>query len=173
MNEPAQVVREVADGAREIQRRYAHGHDRPLGSYGLIITAFLGLMAVVGGIVRRRGGPPERLAAADLVLVTVATARLSRTLAKDPIASPLRAPFTRYAGLQGPAELHEEVRGDGLQHAVGELVTCPFCTAEWVAGAFVAGLALAPRATRMIASMLVVKAGSDVLQFAYARLEEG
>lgn len=172
MSESREVVQNVVEGANAIQRRYAHGHDRPLGSYGAIIAVFVASLAAVGSLIRRRGQLPERVSGADLALVTVATARLSRTLAKDPIASPLRAPFTRYEGVQGPGELHEEVRGDGLQHAVGELVTCPFCTAEWVAGAFVAGLALAPRATRLVASMLVAKAGSDVLQFAYARLED-
>jgi hypothetical protein len=38
---------------------------------------------------------------------------------------PDRVPFTAYQGTSGPAELDEEVRGEGVQKAVGELVTCP------------------------------------------------
>jgi uncharacterized protein DUF1360 len=64
------------------------------------------------------------------------------------------------------------VRGTGLRKAVGALITCPFCLAVWVATAFVFGLVLAPRATRLAASVLVAVTGADVLHLAYAALEE-
>ncbi len=41
------------------------------------------------------------------------------------------------------------MRGKGIRHAVGELITCPFCTAQWVATAYAAGLVFAPHATRL------------------------
>src|SRR5205807_1092615 len=78
--------------------------------------------------------------------------KLSRRLAKDPVTSPIRAPFTRATGVSGPAELAEEVQGGGLRRAVGELLTCPFCLDQWVATAFVCGLTVAPRATRLVAA---------------------
>src|SRR5690606_41186876 len=56
------------------------------------------------------------------------THKLSRLLAKDPVTSPIRAPFTRYKGVSGPAELREEPR-----NTVGELLSCPFCIAQWTA----------------------------------------
>ena len=47
--------------------------------------------------------------------------------------SPLRAPFTRYEGTAGPAEVMEEVRSTGgLRHSIGELITCPFCLDVWI-----------------------------------------
>jgi len=58
----------------------------------------------------------------------------------------------------------EEVREHGgVKHAVGELLTCPFCLAQWVGTAFVFGYATAPRATRLAALTMTTVAGSDVL----------
>src|SRR6266516_211954 len=151
---------------------YAQGHERPLGSflvimgaYGAVVTGMAAFLAVSG---RRL---PDRLTWSDLTLLAVATHKLSRQLAKDPVTSPLRAPFTRYAGTSAEAELDEEVRGCGMRKALGELVTCPFCLGQWVATVGVFGLLVAPRPTRAIASIFAVLAGADVLQFAYAKLQ--
>ena len=93
-------------------------------------------------------------------------------LAKDPVTSPLRAPFTTFEGTSGPAELAEEVRANGNKKTIGELVSCPFCIGMWVSTGFTAGYVFAPRATRLAASTLAVLAGSDFLQFAYAYAEQ-
>lgn len=49
---------------------------------------------------------------------------------------------------------------------------CPYCLSLWIAAGFSAGLVVAPRATRWIASVLGAVLGSDVLQIAYKHLEE-
>jgi hypothetical protein len=158
--------------ARE-KEEYEAGSDRPLGSFLTIMGVYLAGVGALGAVLRRRGQVlPERVSATDLALLTVATHKLSRLLAKDPVTSPLRAPFTRFAGTSGPAELSEKVRGTGLRRGVGALVTCPFCLAVWVATAFGFSLVLAPRATRFAASILTAVAGADVLHFAYAALEQ-
>jgi len=64
----------------------------------------------------------------------------------------------------GPAELREEVRGQGGQKTIGELVTCPFCTSVWIATGLTAGLVFAPRGTRLVTAMLSSLAGADLLQ---------
>ena len=61
----------------------------------------------------------------------------------------------------------------GVKHAVGELVTCPFCLAQWVGTAFVFGYVTAPRATRLAALTMTTVAGSDVLQFVYDAIQNG
>jgi hypothetical protein len=62
----------------------------------------------------------------------------------------------------------EEVRGgDGVRHAVGELLSCPFCLAMWTAGGLTAGLVFAPRMTRYAATALTAVTASDFLQLAY------
>lgn len=158
---------------RKEAQAYADGHDRPLGSY-LAVSGAYGV-AVAGAAVFLAvsdRGLPEHFRWADLGLLAVATHKISRLLAKDPVTSPLRVPFTRYSGTSGEAELAEEVRGSALRKAVGELVTCPFCLGQWVATTGVFGLIVAPRPTRAIASTFAVLAGADALQFAYASLEE-
>jgi len=174
VSDTAGLAARVAKGFRHERAAYAHGEDRPLGSY----ASLMGLYAVgVGGLsalVRRSGRQlPDRLSASDLVLVSVATHKLSRLLAKDPVTSPLRAPFTRFKGTTGPAELEEETRGTGPQKAAGELLTCPFCVGQWVATGFVFGLVLSPRATRLVASVFSTLTAADFLQFAYAAVEQG
>jgi hypothetical protein len=92
--------------------------------------------------------------------------------AKDAVTSPLRAPFTQYQGPSGDAELGEEVRGTGLRHSIGELVSCPFCLSVWVATGFAAGLVFAPRFTRLAATTFTAVAVSDALQLGYAAAQQ-
>jgi Protein of unknown function (DUF1360) len=160
----------VGTVAREAEA-YKGGEDRPLGAFAGIMAAY-GAVVGVGGFLARRRGLPERVSVSDLALLTVATHKVSRLLAKDPVTSPLRAPFTRFEGTSGEAELAEEVRGTGARKAMGELVTCPFCLGQWVATAFVFGLVLAPRATRLTAAVFTALTGADFLQLAYAAAEE-
>jgi hypothetical protein len=122
--------------------------------------------------VRRKRLPLPRLGLADILLIGTATHKLSRRVAKDPVTSPLRAPFTRFKGTSGPAELAEEPRGGHTRHAIGELVSCPFCISQWIATGFVFGTVLAPGATRLAASVLASLTVSDSLQFGYAILDQ-
>jgi hypothetical protein len=107
-----------------------------------------------------------------VLLCAGATHRLSRLVAKDPVTSPLRAPFARFEGTTGPAELDEDVRGTGPRKAVGELLTCPFCTGLWIATGLAAGLVFAPRATRLAAGALTSTALADLLHFARVRAQQ-
>jgi hypothetical protein len=160
---------DVVDTLRAVEERYAHGHDRPLAAYGALDATYLALVTAFGLYVRRRRLPlPARVGLLDVALIGVATHRLARTIAKDSVTSPIRAPFTRYQGVSGPAELQETVEADGLGHAVGELLTCPFCLGQWVATAFMAGLVTAPRATRVVTAGFSSLALADFLQFAYS-----
>jgi hypothetical protein len=170
--EPSGLERARTIAVRE-KEAYEAGSDRPVGSFLAIIGFYLASVGGAGVLLRRRGRAlPERVSLADLVLLTVATHKLSRLLAKDPVTSPLRAPFTTFAGTSGPAELSEKVRGTGVRRAIGALVTCPFCLAVWVATGFGFSLLLAPRATRFAASILTAVAGADVLHLAYGALEQ-
>jgi hypothetical protein len=152
---------------------YAPGEERPLGGYAVLTASFAGLASGFSIWVRRSGRElPERIEARDLALITVATHKASRMLAKDRVTSAVRAPFTRYQADGAPAEVEERPRGRGLRRAIGELLICPFCLSVWIGFAFAAGLVVAPRPTRWAASVLAVVFGSDVLQVAYKQLED-
>jgi hypothetical protein len=155
--------------AQAQQQAYARGADRPLGGFLGAMSVYATVVSAGAAVVRASGRQlPDRIPLGDAVLLTIGTFRLARRIAKDPVTSPLRAPFARFNGASGEAELSEEIREHGgWKHAVGELVTCPFCLAQWVGTAFVFGYVTAPNATRLAALVMTTAAGSDVLQFAY------
>ncbi|MBO4271771.1 DUF1360 domain-containing protein [Microbispora triticiradicis] len=161
----------MTETLQEIKRAYEGEENRPLSSYTRVLAVYGGAVSALLATARLTGRkPPEKIGPMDLMLMGLFTHRLSRTLAKDPVTSPIRAPFTRYEGVSGPAELKEKVRGHGLQHAVGELLTCPFCLSQWVATGYAAGTVFFPRLTRLAGATMAAVAISDWLQFAYVRL---
>src|SRR3954454_5959213 len=161
--------------ARTQRREYTNGEERPLAGDLGAMGVYVGLVSTAAAAVRASGRQlPDRIPVGDALLLTVATFRLARRIAKDPVTAPIRAPFTRFEGASGHAEVREKVREHGgVKHAVGELVTCPFCLAQWVGTAFVFGYATAPRATRLAALTMATVAGSDVLQFLYDAIQNG
>lgn len=158
--------------ARQPEGYSPHEH-RPLRTYAALSGVFVGATAAALLALRASGRAlPERIAASDVVLIGVATHKLSRLITKDKATSFLRAPFTRFEGSSGHGEVQEQPRGEGLRLVAGELLVCPFCLAQWVSGAFAIGLVAAPRLTRLIASAYAALALSDVLQLAYRAAEE-
>jgi hypothetical protein len=158
---------------RDQAAAYSAGHDRPLAAYVGTMSVYAAVVGLAAAVARLTGRDvPDRLMPADVALSAAATHKLSRLLAKDPVTSPLRAPFTVYKETQGPSELLEEVRGEGASKAVGELLTCPFCVGLWAATGFTAGLVYFPRATRLATGTLTALAGADILQYIYAWLEQ-
>ena len=152
----------------DVQRAYSAGEERPLKGYLQLLSIYATGTFGAAAVAKLRHIPaPTRVGVGDLMLVGISTHKLSRMIAKDPVLSPFRAPFTRFAGQSGEAELSEQVRGQGLQHAAGELVTCPFCLAQWVSTGLMAGLVIAPKSTRLLASTVTAKAISDTAQLIY------
>jgi hypothetical protein len=82
----------------------------------------------------------------------------------------LRAPFTEFQEKESPKSVQEKPRGEGLRRSIGELVTCQFCLGMWAAAFFAYGLVLAPRVTRLFASILVILTISDHLHQSYKAL---
>jgi hypothetical protein len=172
MKTPTELAGTMADRARAQRDRYANGEDRPLGGYLATMAAYSGLVGALALAARAAGRAVPELSTADVIRCAAATQKLSRLLAKDPVTSPLRAPFAGYEGTAGPSEQQEGVRGQGGRKTVGELVTCPFCTGVWVATGFTAGLVFLPRTTRLAVSTLSALAGADLLQYVHALLEQ-
>lgn len=147
--------------------------ERALGGYATLMGAFAALVGAFSAWIRASGRQvPERVDPGDLALITVATHKASRLIAKDRVTSTVRAPFTRFEDDAGPGEVSEEARGRGLRRAIGELIVCPYCLGVWIAAAFAAGLIVAPAPTRWVASVLTAVFGADVLQIAYKKAED-
>ena len=165
----------VQDQLRRVRHAYAPHEHRPLDGYLATMSTYAGLTAALAAAVKVTGRPvPERPATSDVVLLSIATHKLSRLLAKDAVTSPIRAPFTRYERPIGSGEVAEQVRDEGsaIRHSFGELLSCPFCLAVWVATGLTGGLVLAPRATRLVATALTAVAASDFLQMGYTIAKE-
>src|SRR3954471_2282870 len=160
--------------AEDAVREYAPGEERPLLDHAALVGVYGAAVAGLSILVkRRRRKLPERIPASDLAVLSVATHKLSRMLTKDTVTAPFRAPFTRLKGPGAAGEVNEEPRDESpARHAVGELVTCPFCMAQWVGTGFLFGYLLDPRATRAAASLFTMVAASDALQYAYTALGE-
>jgi len=144
------------------------GERKPLAAYATL-TALFGTAVGAATLANRRAGRrlPERIGAGDLLLLGIATHKLSRLIAKDKVTSVVRAPFTRYQEPAGHGEVEEQPRGSGLRLAVGELLVCPYCLAQWIAAGLVAGYVAAPRQTRAVAAVYFAETVSDFLQAGY------
>lgn len=174
MSEATELTESVAERARREADAYRGDNPRPLEGYSMVMVIYGLVVAFTAALAAVTGRKlPERWGVQDLLTVTVGAHKLSRTVTKDAVTSPLRAPFTRYAGTGGPAEVMEETReGSALRHSLGELLTCPFCFDMWVTTAFAIGLIFVPRPTRLIAGTFTALAGADFLQLAYARAQQ-
>jgi|1186.fasta_scaffold131729_2 hypothetical protein len=141
-------------------------------------TPYAALTLIHGGLLagfvfwlKRRGRDlPEHIGAGDLALISLATQRTSRTISKDKVTEPFRAPFVvpESAEDAAPGEIEESPRDDSrIRHVIGELLLCPFCISQWIAAGFVCGLVVAPRTTRFVAAIMASVGLADFLQFAY------
>ena len=147
-----------------------HDHDRIAG-YLTVMSVFGSALAGTVLVGRLRGERlPSSYALADLALGALATHKFARLITKDGVTTPLRAPFTEFEENTGSAEVAESPRPEPVRHVVGELITCPFCVAPWIASGYVALLALAPPVARAWAAVFSIVAGSDFLQHAYAHV---
>ena len=150
---------------------YSKGDDAQLVSYGVLAGVFNLIFAAFLLASRALGRPlPERVEAKDILLLGMATHKLSLVAAQDAVASPLRAPFTELKEKESPKKIEEKPRGTGLRRSVGELLTCKFCLSVWLASFFTYGLVLVPRVTRLVAAIFAVVTISDHLHQAYKAL---
>jgi Protein of unknown function (DUF1360) len=130
----------------------------PYEAYVVIAGTFLAGLGVVSALARR--SPPAR--ALDLIALSAATFKASRTLSNERVASFVRKPF-----VEGE---EERPAGEGLQRALGELVTCSRCVGTWVAAGLASTQMLAPRFGRALTWTLGAAAANDFLQAGFSAL---
>ncbi len=130
--------------------------DRPVepADYALINTAYMVLLASTVVATRKRAAA-DPVSGAELVPIAAATFALSKLIGKEKVVSWLREPFVEIE------EGERQPRGQRLQHAIGELLTCTRCLGPWSALGVV-GLRLAsPPAGRTVTSVLAASAVND------------
>jgi hypothetical protein len=148
---------------REEARR-SGSDERPLPEYATLAGVYGVVLA--GFLVLARNRLPERIGFGDMVRVGVASYKLGRLIAKEDVAAFVRAPVT-----ESDESGDEEPKGEGLQRALGELLTCPYCTGVWVAAGLTYGLVLFPRQTRVVTAIFGAQAVADFLNAGFIRLK--
>lgn len=155
-------------------KAYSPDTDVALGGHAVLVGVYNSALAAFALSERRAGrGLPDRFPPGDLFMLSVATYKLSRLIAKDRITSFVRAPFTRLEGESDrPGEVSEEPRGKGMQHAVGELLVCPYCLGQWVGTGLLATYLRDPRFARTVAAVFTIVAGADLLQETWVAVDK-
>ena len=143
----------------------------PLTTYAAMIATYGAVLSAAVVALARRGKLPDRIPWSDLALAAAASNVLSRRITKDKITRVVRAPFTEVEGAGAPGEVNEVVKAEsGPKRAVGELLACPFCLSQWTSTAMVLALVVAPKPSRLVASVLAVSGASDQLHYVRAML---
>jgi Protein of unknown function (DUF1360) len=139
----------------------------PYEAYAAIVGAFSGLLATAGVLSRLVGRDPQCQTALDFAVLGAASFKAARTLARDRVTAPIRAPF-----VEGEADAQDEepVREGGMQQAIGELVTCTRCVGTWAAVGLTATQIIAPRFGRLLTWSLGAAAANDFLQAGFTAL---
>jgi hypothetical protein len=141
----------------------------PYGAYATIMSAFAAGLAGAGGLARRFDRDPACQTPLDLVVLSCASFKASRTLARDEVTSFLRQPFVRGEAHSGERE--EPIEG-GMHQAIGELVTCSRCVGTWAAAGLALTQMLAPRFGRLLSWSLAAAGANDFLQAGFTALTE-
>src|SRR5205823_2082486 len=126
-----------------------------------------GGLAAAGAVSRSLRRDPACQTALDLVVLSAASFKAARTIARDEVTSFVRDPFVRgyaHEGAEDPVET-----GD-LRQAIGELVTCSRCIGTWTAAGLAVTQTLAPRFGRLLTWSLGAAAVNDFLQAGFAAL---
>jgi hypothetical protein len=171
----ARPAKAAAKKATRTVRKVAKKTDddpRPLEGHAGLLASYAVLAGAVTLGLRRKEFRLRPLKPMDLVLYALATEHISRTITKDSVTAVLRSPFTRFKEPAGEGEVNEDVIGHGTRHAIGELITCPFCLAQWVATGLIAGSVAAPGLTTAVVSVSAAARASDYLDLLYGMLRK-
>lgn len=138
----------------------------PYSSYASIFGTFLGGLTAAALLARALDREPRDLTALDLVALSAATFKASRTISRDKVGSFVREPFVEGDAYDG----HEEPAGHGMQRAIGELVICTRCVGTWIAAGLGSAQIVAPRFGRLLTWTLAAGAANDFLQAGFVKL---
>jgi hypothetical protein len=138
--------------------------NRSYGAYSFITVVYLVFFTLLASLVRRTKGTTKEVAGADIFLLGLATYRLSRLISYDRVTQYLRFPFIEPGkGAEQIEGTREEPKGQGLQHAIGQLLTCAYCSSVW-AGTFNSAIyLLSPRVGRLFLLSMASSGLSEIL----------
>jgi hypothetical protein len=139
----------------------------PYEAYATIMGIFVGGLGLAGIAARALDRNPACQTPLDLVVLSAASFKAARTIARDEVTSFLRDPFVKGDAHEGD---EEPIESGDYRQAIGELVTCSRCGGTWAAAALVTTQILAPRFGRLLTWSLAAAGANDFLQAGFASL---
>jgi hypothetical protein len=144
--------------------------ERPLyEAYAAITGTFLGGIGLAGLAARIFDRNPACQTPLDFAVLSLASFKAARTLARDEVTSFLREPFVEGEAHEGD---EDPVQSGDLRQAIGELVTCSRCGGTWAAAGLAISQILAPRSGRLLTWSLAAAGANDWLQAGFAALTQ-
>src|SRR5919204_3209238 len=139
----------------------------PYEAYAAITGVFVGGLGLAGVAARAFDRNPACQTPLDFAVLSMASFKAARTLARDEVTSFLRDPFVKGAAHQGG---EDPIESGDFRQAIGELVTCSRCGGTWAAAALATTQILAPRFGRLLTWSLAAAGANDFLQAGFAAL---
>src|SRR4051794_18582095 len=139
----------------------------PYEAYAAILGVFVGGLGAAGAAARFLGRNPACQTPLDLIVLSAASFKAARTLARDEVTSFLRDPFVEGDAHEGG---EEPVESGDYRQAIGELVTCSRCVGTWAAATLATTQILMPRFGRLLTWSLAAAGANDYLQAGFAAL---
>jgi hypothetical protein len=139
----------------------------PYEAYAAITGVFVGGLALAGIAARVLDRNPACQTPLDFVVLSAASFKAARTLARDEVTSFVRDPFVKGEAHEGG---EDPVESGDYRQAIGELVTCSRCGGTWAAAVLATTQVLAPRFGRLLTWSLAAAGANDWLQAGFAAL---
>ncbi|OEH91595.1 DUF1360 domain-containing protein [Bacillus solimangrovi] len=111
----------------------------------------------------------------EIMMLIFASFRLTRLIVYDQITSFIRKPFHELVeeeDAEGNVETYLEIRGSGLRHWIGELLSCYWCTGMWSTILLVLGIWFLPEIFEFIVFILALAGGAAFLEVIVQKLNE-
>ena len=141
----------------------------PYEAYAAIMGVFVGGLGLAGLAARALDRNPACQSTLDFVVLSAASFKAARTLARDEVTSFLREPFVEGDAHEGD---EDPVESGDYRQAIGELVTCSRCVGTWTAAVLASSQILAPRFGRLLTWSLAAAGVNDWLQAGFAAITE-
>lgn len=128
----------------------------------IFILLYIGMMLLLNYL----GRLPRSISVFDLILIGLASARLTDIISTDEVMAWLREPFiqleeTEIAGRE--VEIREG-KGDGFRKVIGDLLSCPWCIGVWIAAGLSYAYFLFPRVVWLFVLIMAIAEISSILQ---------
>ncbi len=132
----------------------------------LLDVVFVLLYVIILAALHYLGRLPRHISTMDLVLLGLATARLADIISTDEIMRWLREPFvkTETEEMGGEEVITREGRGRGFRKVFGDLLSCPWCVAVWVAAGLTYAFALWPVVVWLFVLLIALAEIGSILQ---------